>query len=153
MTSLRYYLPTESHTGKAHKPTSLSNHIPRRCFPRLSTAVPLPFLFKRCIQIPLKSWPVSNTLLRPAAASAQPKIPVPPPSTSRPSKPTDVVEDFSEAQWPFQNLVSTLCTSIEPDFRLIRGDLGSLEYTGDEVEPYIMPQLEQHYSESEQWED
>ncbi|KAI9453740.1 histone acetyltransferases subunit 3-domain-containing protein [Russula earlei] len=62
------------------------------------------------------------------------------------------MEDFSKAKQPSQILVSTFYTSIEPYLRPIREeDLGFLEYTGDEVEPYIMPRLGQHYSE--QWED
>lgn len=62
------------------------------------------------------------------------------------------MEDFSKAKQPSQILVSTFYTSIEPYLRPIKEeDLGFLEYTGDEVEPYIMPRLGQHYSE--QWED
>ena len=69
---------------------------------------------------------------------------------SRPSKPTDAMEGFNEAQRPSQNLMSTFYTSIDPYFRLIRGDLGFLDYTDDEVEPYIMPRLGQCYSEQHQ---
>ena len=72
---------------------------------------------------------------------------------SRPSKPTDAMEGFSEVQRPSQNLVSTFYTSIEPYFRLIRGDLGFLDYTDDQVEPYIMPRLGQCYSEQCEDED
>jgi len=63
------------------------------------------------------------------------------------------MEDFSKAKQPTHTvLVSTFYTSIEPYLRPIKEeDLGFLEYPGDEVEPYIMPHLGQHYSE--QWED
>jgi transcriptional adapter 3 len=81
-----------------------------------------------------------------------PKPPVPPPPIPGPSKPTDVMEDFSKAKQPSHILVSTFYASIEPYLRPIREeDLGFLEFPGDEVEPYIMPRLGQHYSE--QWED
>jgi len=63
-----------------------------------------------------------------------------------------VTEDFSKAKPPAQILVNTFYTSIEPWIRGIREeDIGFLEYTADEVEPFIMPRLGRHYSE--QWED
>ena len=69
-----------------------------------------------------------------------------------PSKPTEVTEDFSRSKQPSQVLVSTFYTSIEPWIRNIKEeDIGFLEYTSDEVEPYIMPKLGRHYSEI--WED
>ena len=62
------------------------------------------------------------------------------------------MEDFSKAKQPTHILVSTFYTSIEPYLRPIKEeDLGFLEHSGDESEPYIMPRLGQHYSE--QWED
>lgn len=62
-----------------------------------------------------------------------------------------MTEDFSKAKQPSQVLVSTFYTSIEPWIRSIKEeDIGFLEYTGDEVEPYVMPKLGPHYSE--QWE-
>jgi transcriptional adapter 3 len=62
------------------------------------------------------------------------------------------MEDFSKAKQPAHILVSTFYTSIEPYLRPIKEeDLGFLEHSGDELEPYIMPHLGQHYSE--QWED
>ncbi|KII89418.1 hypothetical protein PLICRDRAFT_41071 [Plicaturopsis crispa FD-325 SS-3] len=77
--------------------------------------------------------------------------PVPPPPIPGPSKPTEVTEDFSKAKQPAQTLVSTFYTSIEPWIRNIKEeDVGFLEYTGDEVEPYVMPKLGPHYTE--QWE-
>ena len=63
------------------------------------------------------------------------------------------MEGFNEAQRPSQNLMSTFYTSIDPYFRLIRGDLGFLDYTDDEVEPYILPRLGQCYSEQCEDED
>ncbi|KAH9162274.1 histone acetyltransferases subunit 3-domain-containing protein [Lactarius sanguifluus] len=108
-------LPSESHSGKAHKPTPPpAQHHPQ----------PPP-------SGPDFSVPSISQLL-------QPKPPIPPPPIPGPSKPTD----------PSQVLVSTFYTSIEPYLRPIREeDLGFLEYSGDEVEPYIMPRLGQHYSE------
>ncbi|THH13094.1 hypothetical protein EW146_g7092 [Bondarzewia mesenterica] len=81
-----------------------------------------------------------------------PRPPIPPPPIPGPSKPTEVQEDFSKAKQPSQVLVSTFYTSIEPWIRSIKEeDIGFLEYTGDEVEPYIMPRLGRHYTE--QWEE
>jgi transcriptional adapter 3 len=77
---------------------------------------------------------------------------VPPPPIPGPSKPTDVNEDFSKSKQPSQVLVSTFYASIEPWIRNIKEeDIGFLEYTGDEVEPYVVPKLGRHYSEV--WED
>lgn len=78
--------------------------------------------------------------------------PVPPPPIPGPSKPTEVKEDFSKSKQPSQVLVNTFYTSIEPWIRNIKEeDVGFLEYTGDEVEPYILPRLGRHYTE--QWEE
>lgn len=67
-------------------------------------------------------------------------------------KPTDVMTDFSNVKPPGQVLVTTFYTSIEPYIRPIKEeDVGFLEYTGDEVEPYVMPKLGRHYLEV--WED
>ena len=53
------------------------------------------------------------------------------------------MEGLSEARRPSQILVSIFYTSIEPYFRLIKeAELGFLEYTGDEVEPHIIPRLD-----------
>lgn len=61
------------------------------------------------------------------------------------------MEDFSKAKQPSQVQVTTFYTSIEPWIRTIKEeDVGFLEYTGDEVEPYVMPKVGVHYSE--QWE-
>ncbi|KAF9480893.1 hypothetical protein BDN70DRAFT_877080 [Pholiota conissans] len=82
-----------------------------------------------------------------------PRPPIPPPPIPGPSKPTEVAEDFSKAKQPStQVLVSTFYTSIEPYIRNIKEeDVGFLEYTGDEVEPYVMPRLGRHYLDV--WED
>ena len=62
------------------------------------------------------------------------------------------MDDFSKLKQPAQTAVNTFYTSIEPWIRNIREeDAGFLEYTGDEVEPYIMPKLGRHYLEV--WED
>jgi transcriptional adapter 3 len=81
-----------------------------------------------------------------------PRPPIPPPPIPGPSKPTEVADDFSKSKQPPQILVSTFYTSIEPYTRNIKEeDVGFLDYTGDEVEPYVMPKLGRHYLET--WED
>ncbi|KAF7353839.1 Chromatin-remodeling complexes subunit ngg1 [Mycena venus] len=83
----------------------------------------------------------------PPAVSLLPmRPPIPPLSKPGPSKPTEVMEDFSIAKPPTQTPVTTFYTSIEPYLRPIREeDVGFLEHTGDEVEPYVMPKLGRHY--------
>ncbi|KAF9453713.1 hypothetical protein P691DRAFT_813069 [Macrolepiota fuliginosa MF-IS2] len=81
-----------------------------------------------------------------------PRPPIPPPPIPGPSKPIEVTEDFSKSKSPNQTLVTTFYSSIEPWVRPIREeDVGFLEYTGDELEPFIMPKLGRHYTEI--WED
>ncbi|KAJ7221574.1 histone acetyltransferases subunit 3-domain-containing protein [Mycena pura] len=71
---------------------------------------------------------------------------IPPLPKPGPSKPTEVQEDFSTARQPTQTPVTTFYSSIEPYVRPIREeDIGFLEHTGDEVEPYVMPKLGRHY--------
>ncbi|KAF8262757.1 histone acetyltransferases subunit 3-domain-containing protein [Lactarius quietus] len=137
----------ESHSGKAHKPTPPPAHhhsqpfIPKAAKPTGSFA-----------NLPQKPPSGPDFTVPQIAQLLQPKPPIPPPPIPGPSKPTDVMEDFSRAKQPSQVLVSTFYTSIEPYLRPIREeDLGFLEYSGDELEPYVMPRLGQHYSE--QWED
>ncbi|KAJ7063622.1 histone acetyltransferases subunit 3-domain-containing protein [Mycena amicta] len=77
-------------------------------------------------------------------------LPTRPPPSERPkagpSKPTDVTEDFSMAKQPPQTPVTTFYSSVEPYLRPIREeDLGYLEHTNDEVEPYIVPKLGRPY--------
>lgn len=58
------------------------------------------------------------------------------------------MEDFSKSKMSSQVLVTTFYTSIEPWLRPIKEeDIGFLEYTGDEVEPFVIPKLGKHYSE------
>ncbi|VDB84513.1 unnamed protein product [Peniophora sp. CBMAI 1063] len=74
-----------------------------------------------------------------------------PPPIAGPSHVTEVMEDFSKAKPPNQVAIHTFYASIEPYTRPIREeDIGYLEWTGDEVEPYIMPKLGDHYTV--QWE-
>ncbi|KAF8955561.1 histone acetyltransferases subunit 3-domain-containing protein [Flammula alnicola] len=88
----------------------------------------------------------------PAQQLLPPRPPIPTPPIPGPSKPTEVKEDFSKAKQPSQILVSTFYTSIEPYIRNIKEeDVGFMEYTGDEVEPYVMPKLGRHYLEV--WEE
>ena len=57
------------------------------------------------------------------------------------------MEDFSKSKQPSQVQVNTFYTSIEPWLRPIKEeDIGFLQYTADEVEPFIMPKLGRHYS-------
>ncbi len=73
--------------------------------------------------------------------------PVAPRPVAGPSKPIEVMEDFSKSKQPNQLLVNTFYTSIEPWLRPIKEeDVGFLQYTADEVEPFIMPKLGRHYS-------
>ncbi|KIO05609.1 hypothetical protein M404DRAFT_8994 [Pisolithus tinctorius Marx 270] len=75
-----------------------------------------------------------------------------PPPVAGPSKPTEVMEDFSKLKQPPQVPVNTFYTSIEPWIRGIKEeDIGFLEFTGDEIEPYIIPKLGRHYTEV--WEE
>jgi transcriptional adapter 3 len=62
------------------------------------------------------------------------------------------MEDFSKLKQPQQVVVNTFYSSIEPWIRNIKEeDIGFLEFTGDEVEPYIMPKLGRHYTDV--WEE
>ncbi|KAH7928155.1 hypothetical protein BV22DRAFT_1030975 [Leucogyrophana mollusca] len=81
-----------------------------------------------------------------------PRPPIPPPPVPGPSKPTEVTEDFSKLKQPAQVLVATFYTSVEPWIRGIKEeDIGFLEFTADEVEPYIIPKLGKHYLDA--WEE
>lgn len=80
------------------------------------------------------------------------KPPVLPPPLPGPSKPTDVMDDFSRSKQPSQVLVTTFYTSIEPWLRPIKEeDVGFLEFNGDQVEPFVVPKLGRHYAEI--WEE
>ncbi|KAF6758581.1 histone acetyltransferases subunit 3-domain-containing protein [Ephemerocybe angulata] len=95
--------------------------------------------------IPDFSKPVTHELLPPRPPISQPPVP-------GPSKPIEVMADFSKLKQPPQTQISTFYSSIEPYLRPIREeDVGFLEYTGDEVEPFIMPKLGVHYTEV--WEE
>ncbi|KAI0373189.1 hypothetical protein BV20DRAFT_795923 [Pilatotrama ljubarskyi] len=90
--------------------------------------------------------------LPPAVSLLPQRPPVAPRPAPGPSKPTEVQEDFSKSKQPNQVLVTTFYTSIEPWLRPIKEeDIGFLQYTGDEVEPFIMPKLGRHYSQV--WEE
>ncbi|KAN0141056.1 Histone acetyltransferases subunit 3 domain containing protein [Lactarius tabidus] len=137
----------ESHSAKAHKPTPPpAQHHPQPFPPKAAKPT------GSFTSLPQKPPSGPDFSVPQIAQLLQPKPPVPPPPIPGPSKPTDVMEDFSKAKQPSQVQVSTFYTSTEPYLRPIREeDLGFLEYSGDELEPYIMPRLGQHYSE--QWED
>lgn len=70
-----------------------------------------------------------------------------------PRKPIEVKEDFSKAKAPTNQVpITTFYSSVDPYLRQIREeDLGWLEYDGDTVGPYVVPELGRHYTE--QWED
>ena len=81
-----------------------------------------------------------------------PRPPVPPPPVPGPSRATEVTEDFSKLKQPTTVPVNTFYTSIEPWIRNIKEeDIGFLEFTADEMEPYIMPKLGRPYAEV--WEE
>ena len=112
------------------------------------TLLPLILLTRRTLQTlngPDFSIPPAQQLL-------PPRPPIPPPPVAGPSKPSEVMEDFSKLKQPSQTLITTFYSSVEPFMRNIKEeDVGFLEYTGDEVEPYVMPKLGRHYLEV--WED
>ncbi|TFK66796.1 hypothetical protein BDN72DRAFT_799637 [Pluteus cervinus] len=90
--------------------------------------------------------------LHPSSPLLPPRPPIPPLPVPGPSKPTEVVEDFSKLKQPQQIVATSFYTSIEPWIRPIREeDVGYLEYTADEIEPYILPKLGRHYTEV--WEE
>lgn len=58
------------------------------------------------------------------------------------------MDDFSRSKQPSQTQVTTFYTSIEPWIRPVKEeDVGFLEYTADETEPFIVPPLGKHYAE------
>ena len=104
-------------------------------------------MFQASQAIPVPDWslPSSQNLL-------VSKPPVFPPPLPGPSKPTDVMDDFSRSKQPSQVLVNTFYASIEPWLRPIKEeDIGFLEFNGDEVEPFVVPKLGRHYAEV--WEE
>ncbi|KAH8824382.1 histone acetyltransferases subunit 3-domain-containing protein, partial [Flagelloscypha sp. PMI_526] len=81
------------------------------------------------------------------------KPPEMPPLDTQPLRPEDVKEDFSKMKAPpNQTSVHHFYSYIDPYLRPLREeDIGLLEYTADEVEPYIVPKLGKHYLQ--QWAD
>ncbi|KAG6826390.1 hypothetical protein H0H92_016000 [Tricholoma furcatifolium] len=131
---------------------------PRKQTPPVTLHVPPPAPIPKA----QKSIPSSQPSAKPppgpdfSMPSSTPLLPlrpqIPPPPIPGPSKPTEVMEDFSKNKPPSQVTVTTFYTSIEPWLRPIREeDVGFLEHTGDEVDPYILPKLGRHYLEV--WED
>ncbi|KAF8901827.1 histone acetyltransferases subunit 3-domain-containing protein [Mucidula mucida] len=85
--------------------------------------------------------PATASLLPPRPPIAVPPIP-------GPSKPIEVMDDFSKLKQPQQTNVNTFYTSIEPWIRNIREeDIGFLEHSGDDVEPFVLPKLGRHYQD------
>ncbi|KAI1791515.1 histone acetyltransferases subunit 3-domain-containing protein [Ganoderma leucocontextum] len=132
----------EPEPPKTRKPSPLPAHthphpppLPKpNKYPSTSLA------FTKPSNAPAFDLPASVPLL-----SARP--PVAPRPVAGPSKPTEVMEDFSKSKQPSQVQVTTFYTSIEPWLRPIKEeDIGFLQYTADEVEPFIMPKLARHYS-------
>ncbi|CAL1703253.1 unnamed protein product [Somion occarium] len=98
--------------------------------------------------IPAKAASGPDFSIPPPVNLLPPRPPIPPPPIPGPSKPTDVMDDFSKSKQPSQVLVTTFYSSIEPWLRPIKEeDIGFLEYTGDETEPFVIPKLGRHYSE------
>ncbi|PCH38632.1 hypothetical protein WOLCODRAFT_136374 [Wolfiporia cocos MD-104 SS10] len=91
--------------------------------------------------------------LPPQISLLPPRPPVQPAPVAGPSKPTEVREDFTKSRQPGQQVqVNTFYSSIEPWIRNVKEeDIGFLEHTGDDVEPFVMPKLGRHYSEV--WEE
>ncbi|KZV72476.1 hypothetical protein PENSPDRAFT_649751 [Peniophora sp. CONT] len=92
------------------------------------------------------------TYTLPSTEPLLPSRPQPQPTpVAGPSHVSDVMDDFSKAKPPNQVAINTFYASVEPYTRPIREeDIGYLEWSGDEVEPYIMPKLGDHYTV--QWE-
>ncbi|KAI0628785.1 histone acetyltransferases subunit 3-domain-containing protein [Trametes polyzona] len=134
---IRKASPLPPHTHP-HPPTQKASK-----FPSTST------VFNKLIHL----QPVGPDFALPPTVSLLPqRPPVAPRPVPGPSKPTEVTDDFSKSKQPNQVLVTTFYTSIEPWLRPIKEeDLGFLQYTGDEVEPFIMPKLGRHYSQV--WEE
>ena len=141
---------TSSHVPppKAQKST-VSTHVPHKV-----SFLTLP-LFITLTQGPFVNFQASNGpdfSIPPAQQLLPPRPPIPPPPIAGPSKPSEVMEDFTKLKQPSQTLITTFYSSVEPYLRNIKEeDVGFLEYTGDEVEPYVMPKLGRHYLEV--WED
>ncbi|KAG2040278.1 histone acetyltransferases subunit 3-domain-containing protein [Suillus americanus] len=100
----------------------------------------------------VKSSFTPDFTLPPSTVLLPTRPPIPPPPVAGPSNATDVTEDFSKLKPPAQTLVNTFYSSIEPWIRGIKEeDIGFLEFTADEVEPYVIPKLGRHYLEV--WDD
>ncbi|KAG1865380.1 histone acetyltransferases subunit 3-domain-containing protein [Suillus subluteus] len=100
----------------------------------------------------VKSSFTPDFTLPPSTVLLPTRPPIPPPPVAGPSNATDVTEDFSKLKPPAQTLVNTFYSSIEPWIRGIKEeDVGFLEFTADEVEPYVIPKLGRHYLEV--WDD
>ena len=114
--------------------------------------LPLIIMLTRRLSLHLQTLNGPDFSIPPAQQLLPPRPPIPPPPIAGPSKPSEVTEDFSRLKQPSQTLVTTFHSSIEPYLRNIKEeDVGFLEYTADEVEPYVMPKLGRHYLEV--WED
>ncbi|KAJ7891342.1 histone acetyltransferases subunit 3-domain-containing protein [Mycena olivaceomarginata] len=127
-------------TNKTHK--DLAKQHPLHRIPTLQRHKSPPYPPPR---VPPPSPALTSPSLLPSHSSPcahqYPTLPKP-----GPSKPIEVMEDFSVAKPPTQTPVTTFYTSIEPYLRPIREeDIGFLEHTGDEVEPYVLPRLGRHY--------
>ncbi|KAG1854704.1 histone acetyltransferases subunit 3-domain-containing protein [Suillus tomentosus] len=100
----------------------------------------------------VKSSFAPDFTLPPSTVLLPTRPPIPAAPVAGPSNATDVTEDFSKLKPPAQTPVNTFYTSIEPWIRGIKEeDVGFLEFTADEVEPYVIPKLGRHYLEV--WED
>ena len=145
--------PVQSHVQppKAQKST-VSTNVPHKV--SLSSFLTLPpfIMLTRRSSVILQTLNGPDFSIPPAQQLLPPRPPIPPPPIAGPSKPSEVMEDFSKVKQPSQTPITTFYSSVEPFMRNIKEeDVGFLEYTGDEVEPYVMPKLGRHYLEV--WED
>ncbi|KAI0345002.1 hypothetical protein BDW22DRAFT_1326233 [Trametopsis cervina] len=137
----------ESEPAKAQKTTPILQHTLPHPAPAKITKYP------SSIMNQLGKFPAGPDFtlpIQPVTVPTRPPVSAAP--VPGPSKPIEVMDDFSKAKQPSQVLVTTFYTSIEPWIRPIKEeDVGFLEHTNDEVEPFIMPKLGRHYSEV--WEE
>jgi transcriptional adapter 3 len=101
---------------------------------------------------PLQPPPGPDFSVPPSTSLLPPRPPIAAPANPSPSRPTEVSDDFSKCKPPQQVPIGTYYASIEPWIRGIKEeDIGFLEWTADETEPYIVPKLGRHYTEV--WEE
>ncbi|KAF9036885.1 histone acetyltransferases subunit 3-domain-containing protein [Panaeolus papilionaceus] len=132
---------------------------PRKMSPPVIHPPPPPAVISKAQKSVISQPPVHNKLptgpdfnVPPSVQLLPPRPPIPRPPSPGPGKSIEVTTDFTKIKAPTQTSITTFYSSIESYIRPIKEeDLGFLEYTADEVEPFIMPKLGRHYLEV--WED